>query len=312
MAAMMIFVTACNSGTIKFGTSGEGGTYSEFAEALTDKITDNQFDIRTTAGSAANLRLISKGYLDVAIAQADILDDAYNDTGAFENTKLNKNFKAVAGLYTEACQIIVRADSGIESIDDLEGKKVSIGEKESGTAQNAIQILASYGLTEKLVSEINLDYEDACEQLKKGKIDAFFYTIGTNTSIIASLADECEIRLLPISDKCIAKLTNTYNFYREYTIPSGTYTGQNEDIKTIGVTAVLVASDSLSDDIVYKITQTLFENSEKINDEVSVEMSLNAQNAIAGISIPFHSGAAKYYVQNGIDVNNIKFTERSN
>ena len=118
----------------------EGGVYYSIASTFTqlaDKEIDGYtFETKTTAGSVANLRLISDGYIDLAIVQADLLSDAYNATGTFADKKYQKGYKAVASLYTECCQIVVRKDSGITGIDDLINKTVSVGASESGTEKN--------------------------------------------------------------------------------------------------------------------------------------------------------------------------------
>ena len=122
---MLLVITGCSghSKNLKFGAADIGGMYYSFASTFTqlaDKEIDGYtFETRTTAGSVANLRLISDGYIDLAIVQADLLSDAYNATGAFTDKKYQKGYKAVASLYTEACQIVVRNDSGITSVEDL-------------------------------------------------------------------------------------------------------------------------------------------------------------------------------------------------
>ena len=176
---LAVMLTGCSSSkeTIKFGTAGIGGTYQMFGDTFTEMLDDDNdnydIEVKSTAGSAANIRLLSKGYIQMAIAQTDIVNDAYYGTGTFEGDKKYQGYSAIGALYSEACQIIVRSDSGIDSIDDLQGKKVSIGEEESGSEQNARQILATYGLSDKLVDEVNLNYTDAAKELKSGKIDAF-------------------------------------------------------------------------------------------------------------------------------------------
>ena len=158
-------------------------------------------------------------------------------------------------MYTEACQIVVKADSSINTVEDLQDKRVSVGEEESGTEQNAKQILAAYGLNDSLVDEVNLDYSNAAEELREGKIDAFFCTAGAQTTVIGELAKKCDIRLLSIDEKSAEKLKGTYKFYTDCTIPKETYNGQTEDVKTVGVNAVLLASDKLSADTVKDITK---------------------------------------------------------
>ena len=252
-------------------------------------------EVKTTAGSAANLRLLSDGYIQMAIAQMDLTNDAYERTGIFENEKKHGGYSAVAALYTEACQVVVRADSGINTIEDLQDKRVSVGEEESGTEQNAKQILAVYGLNDSLVDEVNLDYTNAARELKAGTIDAFFCTAGAQTTAIGELAKKCDIRLLNIDEKSADKLKRTYKFYTDCTIPKETYQGQTEDIQTVGVKAVLLASDKLSADTVKDITKILFKNKEELQYSLPVDISIDEKTAVEGVTIPFHEGAAAYY-----------------
>lgn len=297
-------MSGCGRDSIKFGTSGAGGVYGEIATSLADKIQkdtdDMKFDVRVTAGSAANVRLLSQNYLDVAIAQADIIDNAYYGTGTFR--KSYRDYAAVAGLYTEPCQIVVSADSDIYTINDLEGKRVSVGEAESGTEQNATQILETYGMNKSFVNEINLNYGEACEKLKSGEIDAFFCTLAAGSSVIKNLAAEHDIRLIPLSDTAIQRLLEAYNFYTEYTIQKGTYPNQSEDVTTIGVTAVLLANEKMDKERVKTITEILFRNQAAINAAVSPNLELDPETAVKGITIPFHEGALEYYRESGIVV----------
>ncbi len=177
--AAAVFAGCGLTGTrIRFGAAGLGGTYHVFADTFAGLITAGKekctVEVKTTAGSAANLRLLSDGYIQMAVAQNDLTNDAYYAAGTFENSRKYRGYSAVAALYTESCQIVVRADSGIESMDGLQGKTVSVGENESGTELNAEQILAVSGLTDKLIDKVHLDYTEAAEQLADGKIDAFF------------------------------------------------------------------------------------------------------------------------------------------
>ena len=300
-------VTGCGttSGRIRFGAAGLGGMYHAFADTFTDIVQaeneDYKMEVKTTAGSAANLRLLSEDYVQLAIAQADLSNDAYYGTGIFEG-KEYQGYSAVAGLYTEACQIVVRDDSDIKYIDDLQGKKISIGEEESGTEQNANQILAAYGLTDQLVDKVNLDYTEAASELKDGEIDAFFCTAGIQTTVIGELSKQCDIRLLNLDEKAKDKLLKAYDFYTEYEIPAETYTGQTEAINTVGVKAVLLASDKLSEKTVENLTRELFAHKQELQYSLSADITLDEADAIEGISVPFHKGAVKYYESAGVDV----------
>ena len=115
--------------------------YYSFANTFTELANEQGYDftckVRTTAGSNANIRLLSDGYIEIGLAQADLIADAY---------KTNEDLRAIAGLYTETCQLVVRADSNIQTLDDLSGHTVSIGAEESGTERNATQILEFAGM----------------------------------------------------------------------------------------------------------------------------------------------------------------------
>ena len=289
---------------LRFGTAGEGGVYREFGErfaALENETDNGTVELKTTAGSAANLRLLTGEYLQLAIAQADLAQDAYDQTGIFADEEESRGFGAVAALYTETCQVVVRADSEIRTVEDLQGKTVSIGAEESGSEQNAMQILSAYGLNDKLVSMVNLNYEDAEAQLKAGKIDAVFITAGAPSPVLAELAEECGIRLLNVDGAAAQRLISTYSAYSMVTLPAGTYSGQTEDVQTVGVKAVLLASDELSAKQVQKLTELLFSSREGLEEQLGIPLDAE-QDAVEGVGIPFHAGAAAYYKAAGITV----------
>lgn len=273
-----------------------------FTEMLTDKNENYDVEVKSTAGSAANVRLLSKDYIQLAIAQTDIVNDAYHGTGIFEDSQKYQGYSAIGALYSEACQVVVRADSNIESVEDLQGKKVSIGEEESGSEQSAEQILAAYGLSDKLVDEVNLDYTDAAKELQNKKIDAFFCTAGTQTTVVSELSKQCDIKLLSIDENAAGKLKKAYKFYTDYTIPAGTYTGQTEPVDTLAVKAVLLASDKVSSDTVKNITEILFQNKKELQLSLPADVILDEKTATEGVTIPFHDGAAEYYKTQGIHV----------
>ena len=155
--------TGCSSkkDAIRFGAADIGGIYYTFANAYAGLVNndapDYSIEAKKTAGSAANLRLLADGYIDLCIAQNDMIDDAVNGTGTFAGKSIS-GYSAIASLYPEACQIIVKKDSNIKSLDDLTGKTISIGASDSGTERNAKQILEVAGLNNDLVKTTNLDY----------------------------------------------------------------------------------------------------------------------------------------------------------
>ena len=301
IALMTVLLCSCSSGgeTIRFGAAGTGGIYNEAAnsiKSIADADGTLKIETKTTAGSAANVRLLSQNYLDAAIAH-----DAFNGENNFEKSGSLEGYSAVVGMFTEACHIVVRKDSDINSVDDLLGKTVSIGEEESGSELNAKQILSAYGLNSKMVKEKNLNYADAAKQLQNGEIDAAFFTLGLNATVVEELSKQCDIKLIGIDDAAVKKLKNTYS-YVDCKIPKNTYHGQSDEVGTVAVKAVLIVNDRLSDEQVKKLTQLVFDNAQELQLTVSADVDITLEKAVEGVKIPFHKGAAEYYSERGITV----------
>jgi len=293
-----------SGGDIRLGTGGTGGTYYAYGSVVGQVLGSDEmkFDVKTTAGSSANLRLLSEDYVRLAFAQTDQITDAWNGTGNFEGKALD-GYKAVASLYDEHCQIVASAASGIRSVEDLAGKRVSVGEEESGVIRNAEQILLAYGLTFEMLGEVeHLSFSDAAAAVAEGKLDAFFCTAGVPTSAVSNLARETEIVLVPQDAEELTRLTGTYGSYTASEIPANTYPGQTEPVPTVAVRAALLASDKLTDSQVYAITSGLFANASALQNATPSDTPLSLERALDGVTIPFHPGAARYYSENGVTV----------
>ena len=297
-------LTACGQkGRLRIGTAGEGGNYNSLGKALSQTLQKDPYkvnvEVKTTAGSAANIRLLSQDYLELAIAQSDVIDEMYSGT---LDTQAMKGYSAIASLYPEPVQIVVRADSGIASVSDLAGKKVSVGEADSGTQKNAAQILQAYGLTSNMLTVQNMTYAEASKALGDGSIDAMFCTAGAPAQVITDLSGTTPVSLVPIEGQQSDLLTGAYGFYAKAVIPAGTYKGQDSDVTTLAVMSVLLASDKTPADKIYTITGALFKEKTALNDAVPVEFDLQEQKAVESVTIPFHPGAAQYYQECGITV----------
>ncbi len=308
----LLTMVGCGSttSTLKMGTAVEGAFYydfgQQFAKMISDDSSDIQVEAKETAGTAANLRLLSKDYIQVALVQSDQAHNAYEAVGNYEGETANQDVRAVASLYPEVCQIIVRADSEIESIADLKGKKVSIGEEESGTEANAKQILLSYGLDDTLVTEEHYSYEDAAAALEEGKVEAIFVTAGVQTHFVEELAQQCQVKLLSLDEEHMDNLIESYPFYSKQTISQDTYTGQEEEVSTVGVYAMLVVRADLEDDLVEEITKSLYESADDLAQYTPSKESFTPKMGASGVSIPMHQGAINYYKDMGITVEQIE------
>ena len=297
-------VTGCGSkDKLRIGTAGEGGNYSSMGHALSDVLAQEPYkietEVKTTAGSASNIRLLSQNYLELALAQSDVIDEMYHGT---LDTQAIGGYSAIAALYPEAVQIVVRADSQIATVSDLAGKTVSVGEADSGTQRNAAQILQVYGLTSNMLTVQNMTYTEAVNALRSGTIDAMFCTAGVPAQVITDLSKEMPVNLVPVKGQQAALLKDAYGFYTKVDIPAGTYNGQKNDVTTLAVQSVLLASDKVPEDTIHTITSALFREKTVLNEAVPVEFDLQEESAVESITIPFHPGAAKYYGEHGITV----------
>ncbi len=302
---LAFLLASCGKGNseIRLGTGDPAGTYHIYSTRLAETLKGGfSFRLRNTVGSEANLRLLQTGFLDAALVQSDALyraeEKRKNSTGDAEK----RTYSAVSGLYTEVLQIIVREDSGIKEPKHLKGKRISLGAEESGVHRDAVEVLDALDISEDDVIPCYLSFTDSAEALKQGTIDAFFCMAGTPTEVTAELAKTTGIRLLSLKGKPVDYLLKMYPYYMECTIPENTYEGQTEEIKTVGVRAVLVVSNRLDQDTVYNLTGEIFDHSGKLNEIIATDGSLSSLDASAEVMIPFHRGAAEYLKDHGVTV----------
>ena len=308
LAAAMVMGTstvAMAASDLTLGTGGTTGTYyavgGVMATVLNPVMEDVDLTVTATGASKANILLIDEEDADLAIVQNDVMYYAYTGTDLFEDEGAYETFASVAGLYDETVQIVTCFD-GIKSVDDLEGKTVSVGDAGSGTEFNAKQILGAYGLTFDDINVVNLGFGDSAESLKDGKIDAAFIVAGAPTTAVVDLATMKDVHLVQLDDEHIEALQSDYDFYTKTTVPAGTYKGVDEDATTVSVRATLIASTEVGEDEVYELLKAMFDNKDDLVAGHAKFEFLNLEDAVAGISVPFHPGAVKYFAEQGIEV----------
>jgi len=306
-------LTACGGGdsateeggvyNISLATGGTGGTYYGFcgvvAQCLNEKLADSlNITVESTGASKANVQLVEAGENQMAIVQNDVMYYAYSGTDMFEGSNPYTNFSAVMACYPETVQII--ANKSITSIEQLAGKKVSVGDAGSGVEFNAKQILAVYGMDiESDIVKNNQSFNDSADSIKNGTIDAAFVVAGAPTSAVTELATSYDFNVLSIDAEHAEKLMSQYSYYTTTTIPAGTYTCFNEDATTVSVMATLIARNDVPEDVVYNFVKGMFDNKDQITAGHEKGNYIDAQTAVNGIGIPFHPGAIKYFVEAG-------------
>ncbi len=285
----------------KMVTGDISGTYYPIgvaiAEVINKEIPNFNISVDSSKGSIDNIKRIKEGLADFAIIQNDIAYYALNGAEMFRNDKV-ESLRAIASLYPETCQFVTLADKKIKSISELRGKKVAVGSEGSGAEANARQILEAYGLTYEDIDAQYLSFSDGSEALKNGKVEAAFLNAGFPTKAVENIASTNKIQILPIDKERSTILTNLYPYYTKTTIPSGTYSGQNEAVDTVSVMAIFVTSNKIDDSTGYNIAKAIFSNTDKLESAHSVGKLITKSNANKGISIKSNAGAEKYFKEN--------------
>lgn len=290
---------------ISIATGGPAGTYYPLGGAMAKIFNDNiegvTANAQSTGASVENIGLVAKGETEIAFVQNDITYYAYTGTEVFEGKDKMENIRGMAMLYPELVQIIAIKDSNIETVEDLKGKRVAIGAPGSGVEANVRQVLAAHDITyEDLEKADYLSFNEAVDQLKNKQIDAAFLTAGIPTSAVTELAQTSDIVVVPITPAKISQLIEQYPFYTEALIPKGTYRGQENDVTTAAVMAMLVVPEDLDEDLAYNLTKVLFEERQIIVDTHDRGNDIQLETALKGMPIEVHPGSQRYYDEKGI------------
>jgi TRAP transporter TAXI family solute receptor len=255
---------------------------------------------QSTQGSVENVELIGKGQLESGLSQANVARDAYEGRDRFARAPVKK-LRAIAGLYREEVQIVVRADSGIHTVAQLRGKRVGVGSEGSGTLIDAGLILDAYGVRQNAVQFRTLKPGEASDALKSRRIDAFFLVAGAPNGVIAELAQSTRLRLLPISAQKFAALHRAHSSFGLATLPAGTYQGVAET-QALSIAAIWVTSAEIEPDLIYGITKALWnENAHKMLENGGTDArQIALATALDGVDIPLHPGAERFYREIGL------------
>ena len=307
VVALMFTFAACGgqNTTMTMGTGSPTGTYYAYGGIFGQYITNEAgvtVNAVSTGGSKDNIQGIDSGDYQLGTVQSDVMHYAWNGTRSFEEDGKIDSFRTVAGLYAEAVQLVT-VNPDIKSVNDLKGKKVSIGAPGSGVYFNAVDVLAAAGLTEKDIKPQYQNFDESADALKDGKIDAAFIVAGAPTPAITELSmTNANTRIVAIDGDIAEKLMKDNTFYSVYKIPAETYKNQTEEVTTVTVKATLIVSADASEDDVYNLTAAIFDNIEDITKEHAKGAELSLQNATEGLTVPFHAGAAKYFAEKDIEV----------
>ncbi|MEH6724526.1 MAG: TAXI family TRAP transporter solute-binding subunit [Hyphomicrobiales bacterium] len=255
----------------------------------------------SSRGSVDNVNAILSGLRNSGFAQSDVAYWAYSGTGTMEGKEPATDLRTIAALFEEHIHLVALADSGINSVADLKGKRVSLDEPGSGTYVDAKLILEANDVALEDVTAEALKGGAAAEALRNGKIDAFFVVAGYPTGAVVELASAADIKLVPIDGDGAAALTDKYGFFASSDIPEGTYEGVDATT-TVAVGAQWFTSAKEDEELIYNITKALWnEQTRKLLDVGHAKgKTITVDTALNGVGVPLHAGAERFYKEAGV------------
>jgi len=292
---------------VTIGTGGVTGVYYPTGGAIQRLVNRGRAEhgigvsVESTGGSVFNLNAIAQGELDMGVAQSDWQYHAYN--GSHDNfPEANEDLRAVFSIHGEPFTVVARADAGIETFEDLEGKRVNIGNPGSGQRGTMEVLMDAYGWDMDTFSQVSeLQSSEQAQALCDNNIDAFVFTVGHPSGSIQEATTSCDTTLVTVQSDIIDGLIEDNPYYAYSTIPGGMYRNNPDDTVTFGVKATLVTSTALTEDTVYEIVKAVFENFDDFRQLHPAFSSLQQEEmASDALSAPLHDGAQRYYEEAGL------------
>ncbi len=283
-------------------TGGTSGVYYPIGVALS-QLYSNGIDgaktsVQATKASVENLNLLQAGRGELAFALGDSVADAWNGVEDAGFKAPLKKLRAIAGTYPNYIQIVANAESGIKTLEDLKGKRISVGAPKSGTELNARAIFEAAGLSYKDMGKVEfLPYAESVELIKNRQLDATLQSSGLGMAAIRDLASTMKISFVAIPAEVTAKIDNAA--YEAATIPAGTYDGQDADVPTVAINNILVTHEGVSDEVAYQMTKLMFDNLGRLGTAHSAAKDIKLETATQNLPIPLHPGAERFYKEAG-------------
>ena len=288
------------------GTGGTGGVFFPYggglARVFTEKLENAEATAEVTGGSVDNLKLIQVGDADLGLSTVDSAYDALIGEGAYKETGAVEAC-ALAVLYTSFVHVVALESSGINSVAEMTGKRISVGSAGSSTEGAADRILVAAGLDPQAdITRDNLSVAESVAAMKDQKIDAFFWIGGLPTAAVSDLVatPNLPVKFLDTSEY-VEPLRAEYGpVYTAFNIPAGTYAGFDSDIPGIGIGNILLVSASMPVELAQRLVSTLFDNLDEVQKSHPEAEKLSLETAVQGSSIPFHPGAIQFYAEQGV------------
>jgi TRAP transporter TAXI family solute receptor len=296
---------------VTIGSGGIAGNYYPTGLVIATMINSKRdvYGIRAavepTSGSVFNANAVLAGYMEFGLLQSDVQYQAVNGQADWKKKGPQKDLRAVFSMHHESVCLVAAVDAGIETIGDLDGKRVNLGVPGSGGYQNAVNVLEAMGLDSRrdIVPEKKAAPESP-QLLQDNSIDAFFCTVGhPSEMLVEAVSGSRKVRFVPITGAGIEKLIADRVYYTKTMLPVATFYPGAEtpvDLETLGVIATLCTSARVPDFAVYVIAKEVFDNFDHFRRRHPAFATLTKKGMLEGLSAPFHPGATKYFKEVGL------------
>ncbi|MBM3504694.1 MAG: TAXI family TRAP transporter solute-binding subunit [Alphaproteobacteria bacterium] len=302
VVAVALFASNAQAQFINILTGGTAGVYYPLGVALSkiyaDNLAGSRPSVQATRASVENLNLLQQGKGEIALTLGDSLGFAWaGDADAGFTQPLNK-LRGIAAVYPNYIQLVATRESGIRTIADLKGKRISVGAAKSGTELNTRAILKAAGLTYTDMGKVEyLDFAQSIELMKNRQLDVTLQSAGLGVASIRDLAATNDIVVVAIPAELVGKIGAPYV---AGIIPANTYRGQATDVPTAAVVNFLVTHDGVPDDLVYRMTKTMYDNLATMVSAHAAARDIKLEAAMQGMPIPLHPGAERFLKEKGV------------
>jgi len=305
----------------RIGTGSAGGTYFPIGGVIANAISNPPGSracddggncgveglvaiAQSTNASAHNVTAIQEGQMEAGLSGAATLYFAYHGEEKFEGQP-KEDLRVIANLFPEDLHLVLPKGGKLDSLADLEGKRVGIAQAGSGTQIAVELILGAHGITRDNIEEAELNNSQSAERLADGQLDAYFYAAGTPVSAMIQLDSTKGMELYSFSDEEVAKANEIVPYYVPSTIASGVYPGVQYDVNTVAVSGIFVTSAQQDEELIYGVTKALWsDTARKLLDNGHAKGKVitpdTALDGIEGLDVPLHPGAERFYKEAGL------------
>ncbi len=312
LAALSLLLSGCieRREFITIATASAGGTYYPIGVGLgnlwTEILTEEKVKAtgQSSAGSVENIQLLKNGEAKVAILQGLIGAQAYEGRGGNFEGRPYKELRSISMLWSNVEHfVLMEKEITTGTISDIDTKSFSVGPQASGTEQSTLVIMEGIGLTKKNIKPEYLGYDDTISAMRDGRLDGGSLPAGIPVSSVMDMtASGVKASVLDVTDEQLDSINSIFNTWFRFVIPAGTYTGIDKEINTIAQPNFLATTTEIDEELVYKLTKTIYENLDKVHQIHNSAKEIQLESALNGLPAPLHIGAYKYFVEAGLEV----------